>query len=350
MTAGHIMTFALALDRGGVERAQLRLIRGWIDAGRQITLVLGALDDDMRARIAPGVRVIVTGTASMARLGWALGRIVASERPDILFCPGNFYTGAAALARLRIGQGAPPIVGKLSNAVHRADHGAALALAHRWWLAQHGRFLDRLVAMTPATAEAASDAMRMSGRVSVIPNPPPAPLADVPTSSRPAARIVLGVGRLVAQKRWDRLIDAIAAMPDDVTLTILGEGPLREALTRQAADRGLAARIAMPGEVADPFPAMAAARVVALTSDYEGVPGVLREALSVGTPVVATNSSESIAEIIADAALGTVVDRDDASALVAALTHWLDAPRPAPVPMPGADSAARYLELFDSLC
>ena len=74
------------------------------------------------------------------------------------------------------------------------------------------------------------------------------------------------------------------------------------------------------------------------------------EALSVGTPVVATNSSESIAEIIADAALGTVVDRDDASALVAALTHWLDAPRPAPVPMPGADSAARYLELFDSLC
>ena len=93
------------------------------------------------------------------------------------------------------------------------------------------------------------------------------------------------------------------------------------------------------------------ARVVALTSTFEGVPGVLREALSVGTPVVATDSSRAIPEIVDTAARGTIVPRDDPDALVAALDAWLapDAPRPLPVPQPGATAAARYLALFDSL-
>ena len=91
--------------------------------------------------------------------------------------------------------------------------------------------------------------------------------------------------------------------------------------------------------------------VAALTSDFEGVPGVLREALAMGTPVVATRSSRAIPEIVSDPALGTIVARDDADALVAALDGWLmpDARRPAPVAQPGEDAAARYLALFDRL-
>jgi glycosyltransferase involved in cell wall biosynthesis len=90
---------------------------------------------------------------------------------------------------------------------------------------------------------------------------------------------------------------------------------------------------------------------VVLTSDYEGVPGVLREALSVGTPVVATDSSPAVREIVSDPALGSVVERDDTYGLVAALDRWLGegAVRPAPVPPPGEDSAARYLALFDAM-
>ena len=43
------------------------------------------------------------------------------------------------------------------------------------------------------------------------------------------------------------------------------------------------------------------------------------------------------------------VARDDAAGLAAALRFWLTAKRPEPVPLPGADSAARYLALFDEL-
>jgi len=113
----------------------------------------------------------------------------------------------------------------------------------------------------------------------------------------------------------------------------------------------LGTRVLLLGHSSDPLPIMARAAILVLTSDYEGVPGVLREALSVGTPVISTDSSAAVAEIIDRTDRGTVIAKDDASALVAALEAWLapTAQRPVPVPQPGADSANRYLILFDQL-
>ena len=206
--------------------------------------------------------------------------------------------------------------------------------------------------MTPETARRAERALRMPGRVEMIPNPPAEPIPGASGLALPPGRFVLGVGRLVAQKRWDRLIAALPLLADrSVSLVIVGEGDRRASLEAQVAALGLGARVFLPGHAADPLPAMARAAVVVLPSDFEGVPGVLREALSVGTPVVATESSPSVAEIVTSPALGSIVATDDAAALVAALDHWLDVmtPRPAPVPQPGRDSALRYLALFDRL-
>lgn len=353
MPADHILTYARTLDGGGVERAQLRLVRGWIAAGRRVTLVIGdrrgPLAAELPAEGPRGADIVDLHATRYRALAAALPAIVRDRRPDVMFCAGNYYTGAAAWTRLVLGLASPPIVGKMSNAPTRGDHGRLVGTAHAAWLACHGRFLDQLVAMTPATAETAARMLRMAGRVSVIPNPPPIPIDGAAPVALPAGRVVLGVGRLVAQKRWDRLVAALPALPADVAVAILGEGPLRGALAHQAQALGVADRLHLPGHVADPMPTMAAARLVALTSEFEGVPGVLREALAVGTPVVATDSSESIAEIVCDPSLGSIVARDDAAGLAAALTHWLEAPRPVPVPPPGSDAAARYLALFDRL-
>ncbi len=342
MRADHILTYARDLRGGGVERAQLRLVRGWIAAGRRVTLLIGSDAGPLAHELPEGVQV-VTG------MTWrTLTRLVRDAAPDAIFCPGNFYTGLAAWLRLRLGRGCPPIVAKMSNAPVRADYGRAMRMVHAGWLAGHGRFLDHLVAMTPATAADAARMLRMTGRISVIPNPPAVPIADATTAPALPPRYILGVGRLEPQKRWDRLIAAMPALTG-VDLVVLGEGTERPALTAQIAALGLTGHVHLPGHVADPMPAMAGAAVVALTSDFEGVPGVLREALSVGTPVVATESSRAVAEIVDDSSLGTIVPRDDPAALVAALRHWLTADRPAPVPQPGADSALRYLALFDRL-
>ena len=343
LSARHILSYAQTLDGGGIERALLRLAGGWIAAGRQVTLAIGDASGPLAAELPADVALVPLGGGRLRNM-LALPGIVRRAAPDVIFCPGNHYTGLAAWTKLRLGSGCPPIVGKLSNAVRRGDHPAPIDAVYRLWLGAHGRFLDHLVAMTPGTVDTGAAAMRMGGRTSVIPNPP-AVVRGEPIAL-PTRPVILGVGRLVPQKRWDRLVVAVAEL-GDVPLVILGEGPLRARLLSQAAALGV--RLSLPGHVTDPLATMARVSLVALTSDYEGVPGVLREALSVGTPVVTTDSTPAAAEIVASSALGSVVARDDRAGLVAALSHWLgDAPRPAPVPQPGEDSARRYLAVFDA--
>lgn len=349
MPADHILAYARDLSGGGVERALLRLAAEWART-RRVTLVLGSGRGPLAAHLSANVALVDLGAPSMARLASALPDEMRRLRPDILFCPGNHYTSLAAWTKVRLGAAAPPIVAKQSNAVRRGDHGAFVNAGHRAWLSLHGGFLDHLVAMTPATAAEAARATGMAGRVSVIPNPPARSHPDAALPPLPAGRFILGVGRLTRQKRWDRLVAALPALPA-IALVIAGEGPERAALRRQARALGVGDRLHLPGHVAEPLPLMARAAVLALTSDYEGVPGVLGEALSVGTPVVATDSSPAIAEIVATPELGSIIAHDDAAALSAALGHWLapEALRPAPQPRAGSDAAERYLRLFDRL-
>lgn len=348
--AKHILGFAQSLRGGGVERALLRLAGGWQRTGRQVTLAVGSTEGPLGSEIPSNVDVIELGSTDYGTLRRALPGIVRETRPDLLFCAGNHYTGAAGYAWLVLGHDCPPIVGKVSNSLVRPDHGVLVRWGYRRWLRIHPWFLDHVVAMTPATA---AEAMREMGlgadRVSVIANPPAAPIPGAAAVTVPAGRYVLGVGRLEPQKRWERLIAAMPRLADrQVSLTILGEGSLRGELEAQIAALGLQDRVFLPGHAADPLPLVQAAAVLALTSDFEGVPGVLREALALGTPVVATDSSVSVREIVDSPALGSVVARDDTEGLIAALNHWLapGAVRPAPA-MHQGDPVAEYLALFD---
>ncbi|VVT13917.1 conserved hypothetical protein [Sphingomonas sp. EC-HK361] len=350
--AAHILSYAQTLDGGGVERAFLRLARGWLAEGRRVTLALGCDIGPLHREIPAGLAIVPLRSGAYHAL-FGLPAIVRREAPDILFCPGNHYTSVALWTRMRLGRRCPLIVAKASNAVARGDHDAVVHAGHAAWLGLHGRFLDHVVAMTPATADAARKAMRIDpARVSVIPNPPAEPIAGAPTIPLPPGPFIVGVGRLVPQKRWDRLIAALPRLAGgNASLLLIGDGPLRDDLKAQAASLGMADRVYFAGHVLDPLPAIASARVLALTSDYEGVPGVLREALGVGTPVVTTDCTEAIPEIVTSPALGTVVAPGDDNALVSALETWLapSALRPTPVTPPGADSALRYLALFDRL-
>ncbi|WP_033920383.1 glycosyltransferase [Sphingomonas sp. 37zxx] len=344
----HIASFVQTLQGGGVERALLRMADGWTARGHQVTLIAGDLSGPLRAELPGAVTIIAArGAGYRDLMRAALG--IDSIAPDIIFCPGNHYTAVALAARPRA---RAPIVSKLSNAL-TGIHRPPIAWGNAAWLRLQPRFIDHLVAMTPAMALEARRAMRMpADRITVIANPPARTRDDAPPVPLPVGRFVLGVGRLAPQKRWDRLIAALPRLADPhIALVILGEGPMRAALTEQAARLGVAHRVHLPGHAADPLPAMARAAVLALTSDHEGVPGVLREAIAQGTPVVSTDSSVAIPELIPAPTIGTIIPREDETALIAALDHWLSpqATRPPPRAAGEDDPIGEYLALFDRL-
>lgn len=347
----RILTFAQSLDRGGVESALLRLARGWIAAGHLVTLVTGPSRGPVAA-IPDGVEVIETD-GSYLGMAHALPGAARRMRADIVFCPGNHYSSAAAWLHARLGRDCPPIVAKVSNRLDRDDQYFPVAQGYRVWLRAHRAFVDHMVAMTPAMAE---ETVAMTGfgadRVSVIANPPGAVGTGAPTPPITGSDYLIGIGRLAPQKRWDRAIAALADVKRRETkLMILGEGEARSDLEQQVDSLGLGDRVRLPGHSTNTLSALTGARALVLTSDFEGVPGVLQEALAVGTPVVSTDSSVAIREIVADPRQGSVVPTGDAPALVAALDHWLapDRPRPDPVPERGRDSVERYIRLFEEL-
>jgi glycosyltransferase involved in cell wall biosynthesis len=140
------------------------------------------------------------------------------------------------------------------------------------------------------------------------------------------AVVVGAVGRLEPQKRFDLLIDAIAdlrpAMPG-LGLVIAGDGSLRGALVAQARARGLADACLFTGHRTDIADLHHAFDLFVQSSDYEGTPNAVLEAMAMETPLVATDAGGT-AEIARDGLEGLIVPAGNRDALVAAIRRALD--------------------------
>ena len=178
------------------------------------------------------------------------------------------------------------------------------------------------------------------------------------SSDVPRAPTILCAGRLCRQKDFMTAIRAFARIADQTTaqMIILGEGPLRKNLERELFRANLSDRVSMPGHVSDIQSYMKDADLFLMTSHYEGYPAVLIEAMASGLPIVTTNCSLAMSEIMELRSLGCVVNSRDPGDIGTAILEQLKRPMPdAGVSSSiierhriGAASAA-YLDLFDSL-
>jgi teichuronic acid biosynthesis glycosyltransferase TuaC len=133
----------------------------------------------------------------------------------------------------------------------------------------------------------------------------------------PGGPVVLWVGRMHPVKGLDVLVDACARLRSQgvsFRLYLVGDGPERDRLQRQAETLGVSELISFPGSVAhvDLPDWYRAADVMVLPSRSEGVPNVLRESLACGTPFVASRVG-GIPEITPDP--GWLVPPEDPAAL-----------------------------------
>ncbi|MFP4322894.1 MAG: glycosyltransferase family 4 protein [Anaerolineales bacterium] len=139
--------------------------------------------------------------------------------------------------------------------------------------------------------------------------------------------IVAGAGRLVPIKNHRLFIAAAArlhAQRSDVRFAIIGDGELRAVLETEIAAHGLAEVVHITGWERDVAAAYADAALVTLTSDNEGTPVALLEALAAGIPVVATDVG-GVADVLGAELAAWLVPPRDADALCAAWRRALDA-------------------------
>lgn len=331
----RILVCLHSFEPGGVERVALRLCRSWRAAGADVTVLLGRTDGAMRDE-APALNYdsYSSGPISTARFEtlWMIfcaWRRVRAVRPDVIFCAGNSYTVVAVALRLLLGRACPPVVAKVSNDLGRPDMNPLVRHAYRLWLRVQGRLIPHWVAMAEAMRATVADALAIApARVTVIDNPVLddaavrrlADTRDRAVRDGSKGRLFLSVGRLAVQKRFDLLVAAFARAsgPDD-RLVILGEGPCRRALETLAQRLGIAARLALPGHSGEPAIWFARADMFLLPSDYEGMPGVVIEAMAAGVPIVATRSSAGMDELLGHGRFGRLVVRGDVDALAAAM-------------------------------
>jgi glycosyltransferase involved in cell wall biosynthesis len=152
------------------------------------------------------------------------------------------------------------------------------------------------------------------------------------------------VANLIGYKRHDLFLRALATvlpLVPDVHAILVGDGPERPALERLAHDLGISHAVEFAGRVADVRPYIERSRVVALTSDHEGLPNALLEAMAMGRPVVA-RAVGGVGELVHDGREGWLTGSDVATIadrLVRALT-----PSEGQVAM--ADAARQRAELF----
>ena len=145
-----------------------------------------------------------------------------------------------------------------------------------------------------------------------------------------SGHLIIGMGRLSRKKRFDLLIGAysrVAAKYSDWNLMILGEGPDRESLEALRDELGLNERVILPGAVRTPHVALKRAEMFVSSSELEGFPMALCEAMACGLPVVAAEYHSAVSDIIEDGQNGILVPKGDSEALAATMIHLINDPR-----------------------
>ena len=180
------------------------------------------------------------------------------------------------------------------------------------------RLADGFVFQTEAARRCYGDSVKNS---TIIPNAVNKDFMNLTPFSGEKRKTIVNIGRLEDQKNQKLLIEAFAAADiKDYTLEIYGDGPLKSDLQNLILSLDLKDKVFLKGHVPNVKEHIADASIFVLSSDYEGIPNVLLEAMALGLPLVTTDFAGGGAHIlIEDGENGLIVPKGDAKQLSSAI-------------------------------
>lgn len=307
-----------AMTSGGAERVIAQLANYFVTRGICCRIITTD-DREVMYPLNEKIKIVPIGKKSdnkvidrVVRYS-ALRKVVLSNRPDVvLTMPED--TGIYVILSL-LGTGIPVYVSERNNP----------------WVMPNvkiTRFL-RKIAYPFATGvifqtETAKSffSPRIQKKGVVLPNPVDAARIPAPYKGQREKRFA-AIGRLESQKNFPLLLRAFAEFNKEIQgykLTIYGEGREREKLENLIKDLGLQNNIELPGRDKDVLNKINSAAAFILSSDYEGMPNALIEAMCMGMPVISTDCpSGGPRELILDSKNGLLVQVNDLNGLADAM-------------------------------
>lgn len=346
-----------SLAGGGAERIMARLL-GLSKARTAVYDIHLALLDraDKAYPIPDWVKVHqLDARGNLFRSIWQLSALVRRMKPAIrvsFLTRANITSGLAALCRH-----GPWVISERINTAAHLGSGARGRFAGAMVRAIYPR-ASAIIAVSDGVAQ---DLKRCFGvrqtRVVTIPNPVAVDQIRASADAEPGLPVtgpyVFAMGRLTPSKNFAMLLRAFAAASLPAKLVIAGEGPQRGDLELLAAELGIGDSVIFAGFLANPYATMKRAQLFALSSNVEGFPNALVEALALDIPAVATNCPDGPAEILAGKRLdeihgptrvpaGMIVPCEDAQAFAAALSSMFAEARDGALGDAGRRTVARF--------
>ena len=324
----RVALVAGTLGRGGAEKQLVYMARALQADGVDVRVFSLTRGDTYESALA-GLGLAPTWVGRYANpllRSMALAAALREWQPHVVQA-GHFYVNLHVTL-------AAKVVGALSLGAVRNDaahdvHGTGLL--GRWSL----RAPTGLIANSQAARRNAPRYGRREERVLVVPNVIDVGAFDAaypgPSLRRTAhdGFVVTAVARLVHQKRLDRFLRAVASARrtiPSITGRLVGSGPEWASLERLAGELGLLPNgVEFLGERSDVPTLLADSDVLMLTSDHEGFPNVVLEAMAASLPVITTPAGDA-GTIVEEGRTGHVVDGGDPERLAACLLMLAGSP------------------------
>jgi glycosyltransferase involved in cell wall biosynthesis len=290
--------------------------------------VLGDVTASDRANLPAHVSIHELGFRHARYAGIGLSWLIWKLRPDVVLAAGGPSGVVATLAKKFVPRATRVIV---RQGTMPGSCAGTQKLWERSAFAWSQRHADRVICQSKAMA---GDVMRFSGakleRVKVLYNPVAPVPREMPTlGDRSRKPSLLAVGRLAAEKRLDLVIRAFAILRREcasATLTILGDGPCRRSLEDEADSEGVGDFVRFLGHQQNPAAWMCDSHALVIASEFEGLPNVVLEALSVGLPVIAVACPGGIREIGETARNLKLIEDASPAALARAMADTITVP------------------------
>ncbi len=261
-----------------------------------------------------------------------LMNLIDEFEPDVVQVNGARTVKYGALAKLFKGGSSWALIYRnIGNPQHWMRHALHKYLYENVIMPQ----LDGVVGVSKATLQVVRDFYSLSVPMTQIPRGVDSDalvLSASATTIREEARtpidapVIVYVGSLTAEKRLDRLLRVFHQAHEQIPtlhLWLVGDGPLRQDLASQAASLGIPEHTHFLGVRQNVADFISAATLLLLTSDTEGMPGVILEAGSLGRPAIATRVG-GVAECIVEGLTGLLFSPTDEKGLADATVNLLE--------------------------